>query len=558
MDVIAYVYIGIFAALLVIVYVKAAADRRIRHKRFCEKMKRNWGKPNEREYMPEEQDKLTHYFYLREKDGFVIDDITWHDLDMDRVFQQINYTNSSVGEEYLYALLRTPVFEQDELAARDELICYFMEHDQTRLLMQEIFANMGRTGRISVIGYLTQFKGLEIRSPLRYIAHQAALLVSAAALFVLPSVAIVALIVVIGWNITMYYREKREIGSYLEAFSYISNVLDKAYLFERVKDEKLKVYTDEIIKRAGALKKFQRGRWLLRAGSDLSGGLEDVLMDYVRLLFHVDLQQFNKMLKELYTHEGELMELYERIGYLESMLAAAAYRKYLETWTKPEFTGNHKIAAEDLYHPLIEHPVVNSIETVRGVLLTGSNASGKSTFLKTMAINCLLAQTIYTACATHFELLFARIYSSMALQDNLEGAESYYIVEIKSLKRILDDPPDMPVICFVDEVLRGTNTVERIAASCEILSSLASRDIYCFAATHDIELTYLLEDSYDNYHFSERIEQGEVLFDYELQSGRAVSRNAIRLLEVMGYSPDIISRAQKRAAHFMETNEWDM
>lgn len=96
----------------------------------------------------------------------------------------------------------------------------------------------------------------------------------------------------------------------------------------------------------------------------------------------------------------------------------------------------------------------------------------------------------------------------MALRDDLSSQESYYIAEIRSLKRILDAVgEEYPVLCFVDEVLRGTNTVERIAASSQILESLASENVICFAATHDIELTYILEGVYENYHFSEEIDE---------------------------------------------------
>lgn len=110
----------------------------------------------------------------------------------------------------------------------------------------------------------------------------------------------------------------------------------------------------------------------------------------------------------------------------------------------------------------------------------------------------------------------------------------------------------------MDEVLRGTNTVERIAASAEILNSLATDNIYCFAATHDIELTYLLEGSYHNYHFSEQVADKEVQFDYQLRLGRAVTRNAIKLLEIMGYKPSVVERAKQRAEYFMEHNDWKM
>lgn len=89
----------------------------------------------------------------------------------------------------------------------------------------------------------------------------------------------------------------------------------------------------------------------------------------------------------------------------------------------------------------------------------------------------------------------------MSLRDNLTNNESYYIVEIKSIKRILDSINDeIPTLCFVDEVLRGTNTIERIAASSHILKSLTDKNALCFAATHDIELTNILENIYSNYH----------------------------------------------------------
>ena len=196
----------------------------------------------------------------------------------------------------------------------------------------------------------------------------------------------------------------------------------------------------------------------------------------------------------------------------------------------------------------------------RGVLLTGSNASGKSTFLKTAAVNAILAQTIHTCTADRYCAPLFRIYSSMSLRDDMESGESYYMVEIRALKRILDaaGKTETPVLCFVDEVLRGTNTVERIAASSQILASLGARNIFCFAATHDIELTELLRDRFDNYHFEEEVRDGDVAFPYRLLPGKAVTRNAIRLLELMGYDQRIIRLADEQARHFLETGEWRM
>ena len=148
----------------------------------------------------------------------------------------------------------------------------------------------------------------------------------------------------------------------------------------------------------------------------------------------------------------------------------------------------------------------------------------------------------------------------MALRDDLANSDSYYIVEIKSLKRILDavDKTGRPVLCFIDEVLRGTNTVERIAASSEILKNLNTGRALCFAATHDIELTHMLEHLYSNYHFKEDVKDNDVIFNYRLYEGRAVSRNAIKLLGVLGYDENVITKADETAKRFLDTGVWSL
>ena len=175
-----------------------------------------------------------------------------------------------------------------------------------------------------------------------------------------------------------------------------------------------------------------------------------------------------------------------------------------------------------------------------------------------MAINGILSQTIGIACGENFKMSEGLIYSSMALRDDLESNESYYIVEIKSLKRILDVAANgrKPVMCFIDEVLRGTNTVERIAASSVILEKLSRMNTICFAATHDIELTKLMEGSYKNYHFEEEVAKDDVLFNYSLKTGPATTRNAIKLLKVIGYDSQVIKSASERAENFLNTGSW--
>ena len=146
----------------------------------------------------------------------------------------------------------------------------------------------------------------------------------------------------------------------------------------------------------------------------------------------------------------------------------------------------------------------------------------------------------------------------MALTDDVLSGDSYYIAEIKSLKRILDDRSEGEfVLCAIDEVLRGTNTIERIAASAEVLNALDQERVLCLIATHDLELCDMASEGYTRAHFEEKISDDDILFDYKLKPGPAVSRNAIHLLKLIGFDEGIVEAAHKRADRYVETGKWE-
>ena len=126
-----------------------------------------------------------------------------------------------------------------------------------------------------------------------------------------------------------------------------------------------------------------------------------------------------------------------------------------------------------------------------------------------------------------------RFLTSMAVRDDLMAGESYFIREIRYLKRILDHLNDRKVtLCVIDEILRGTNTGERIRASHAILEYLAGKNCIPLIASHDKELTVLLDRLYDNYHFSEEMGEGDISFSYKIMKGPATSQNAVKLLKI--------------------------
>lgn len=546
----------VIVLIILFVFIKGIFDEKQKEKKFIQDLYQNYGQFPNREYEINQYNSIRKYFD-KHKDGFFIDDITWNDLDMDAVFMQMNHTYSSAGEEYLYYTLRTPFMEEAPLKSREGKVRYFMENEEERVKMQVLFAKTGKTGKFSLYDYLDYLDAVENISNGKHYFCIIAFLISILLIFVNGSLGLLLTIGIICYNMVTYFRSKGDIEPYIVSFGYIMRMLSMAEQIIKTDVPVLVNEQNELKQLIKKFNKFKRGSHWLMAPNRMNGSGDplSILMDYIRMMFHTDIIQFNKMMRELRGHKEDVDGIVGIAGSIETAIAIGAYRTSLEEYCVPEFSNG--ILLEDGYHPLIQNPVKNSIETGKGVLLTGSNASGKSTFLKTMAVNAILAQTIYTCAAKRYRGEFYHIYTSMALRDSLGNGESYYIVEIKSLKRIIDaGGKGQRILCFVDEVLRGTNTVERIAASTQILRSFAGKNTMCFAATHDIELTRLLEEDYENYHFEEEVKDGDVLFNYELQKGRARTRNAIKLLGVMGYETDIIKKADKMAEDFLKNGIW--
>ena len=125
------------------------------------------------------------------------------------------------------------------------------------------------------------------------------------------------------------------------------------------------------------------------------------------------------------------------------------------------------------------------------------------------------------------------------------SGESYFIKEIKYLNRIIQSlSEERLIICAIDEILRGTNTEERIAASASILKYLNNKNCIAIVASHDIELTQILSGLYDNYHFCEQIQENDIIFEYKIHEGAATTKNAIKLLELTHFPKEIISNAK--------------
>ena len=553
-------FIGMVFIILVTVFIIGIIDNAKKKKYFIAKIKKEYGTFANKDYKEEQYKSIPSYFKKHMGNVFVIDDITWNDLEMDILFKMMNNTYSSAGEEYLYYLLRTPKKKIQELEEQEKLVRFFDSNERERILLQQIFNKLGKTGKFSIYDYMNYLDTLGKRSNLKQHIMNFLFLPILGLFFVNTGIGVVALITLIGINIISYFKEKDAIAPYVTSFMYVIRLLQATTELEAAKIKEIVPYVDKLNVSKRKFRKFRGYAKIVTSDMNASGNPLSILFDYVKMIFHIDIISFNSMFEDLKQHVNEVDEMITMIGRIEASIAIANYRRALDYYCVPAFQEKViGIKADDIFHPYITNPIANSIIADRSILLTGSNASGKSTFLKTIALNAITAETINTVAAKEFQTSFFHIYSSMSLRDDLSNGESYYMVEIRALKRILDamqEDDTNPILCFVDEVLRGTNTVERIAASTQILKSLAQKKVLCFAATHDVELTHLLERIYENYHFTEDVKDGDVLFNYQLLEGRATTRNAIKLLESIGYQQTIIAEANKQAEDFLSCGKW--
>lgn len=589
--------IVLFGGFIIIAIYVLADTAKKRKARIEKKLRNSYGKPSARKYSEDEFELIKHLYEESAGEDYSVDDITWNDLGMDDIYKAVNISNSSAGQEYLYKMLRVPAKSNEQLKETDRLAEFFDSDEEKRMAVQREYVKLGFTRVISLSDYLGLISELNTGcNAVHYFAIAALAAALLVCLFADPVIGIFLIIAAISFSVISYYKYKANVEPYFICIRQLVNMLSASKGVAELKYAELESYNAKFNEINARFSNIVKNSFLLSTGN-VDGSIVEMLLDYIRMLTHVDLIKFNSMVKKLAKHEEEMYDLMNTLGYLEACISVASFRKWLPYWCKPEFTGQYGgfsvggtkaagsvtgsgsasvtigggvkvggtgLELKEVFHPMIAEPVSNSIRADKHILITGSNASGKSTFLKTVAINAVLSQTIYTSTAKEYRAPMYRVYSSMSLKDDLSSNCSYYIVEIKSLKRILDavenqnDCDKRPVLCFVDEVLRGTNTVERIAASSEILKSLRYKNVLCFAATHDIELTAILEKFYDNYHFQEEVTDDDVKFNYKLFKGPATTRNAIKLLKIMGYDKQITDGADKQAMYFMDNGIWQM
>lgn len=244
------------------------------------------------------------------------------------------------------------------------------------------------------------------------------------------------------------------------------------------------------------------------------------------------------------TNKGAVQHWFDAIAQaeLQNSLATLHFNKPL--WAVPQFEADYfSFSAQAIGHPLLkEDQRVVSDFLLQGkgrmALITGSNMAGKSTFLRSLGVNIVLAQMGAVVCTNNMTLSPVQLVSSMRIADNLAEHTSTFYAELKKLKTIIEAVKErLPVFILLDEILRGTNSLDRHTGSKALIQQLLRHESVAVLATHDVELAKL-ENQYPaqiaNYHFDVQVAGAELYFDYKLKEGVCTNLNASVLMKKIG------------------------
>ena len=513
-----------------------------------ERIKTKWGRPvNARRNFK----MIAAYLNARDDKNRVSPSIA-EDLDLNNIFNFIDRTNSKPGKQYLYKKLFTPETSYESLLKFDKKIEALnlprpdlerIELDISRLngpdayYLADLFLKRHEPLISPLMSFYIRFSGIIIIS----------LVIS---LFFIPNVtSFLVMAALLAGNIFFHYSTRSKISTYTRS-------LPQLIILNSVARELLKKTTtehDEQVRVSlGRLAGLNRSLRLVNFESKLAGNPDNIsyaAYKLIKAIFLIEPLMFTTSVRRVNKYQKEIEIIFNYVSEIDALIAVLSVRAGLPKYSKPEFVAEKtEMDIVDMYHPLIYNCVPNSIHTrtEEGVLITGSNMSGKTTFIRSIALNTLLAQTLFTTCTSLYRSPLLKIQTSIKTNDNLEENKSYFQAEALSILDIINNTSiEQPVksLVIIDEIFRGTNTIERVAAAKSVLTYLTDNKNFVFVSTHDLELAELLDNDYAVYSFEESVTDTRLVFDFKMKTGVLKNRNGIAILETIGYPESVVEDA---------------
>ena len=550
MTAILFIFFGLIGIIIVIVL---GWLRKVSTRKKIDRIRKSWGKPKTESFD----------FYQIRKYSQADPDISFHrlseqtisDLNLCDLFACIDRTTSKVGQQYLFNKITTPSDQTADQA--EKLIHHFSTDEELRTEVQFDLLKLGGYGAYFISsllggGFLERPKWFFLLFVDLAIVMLLLILSFAFPVFVLP------LIVLFSFNVLLHYGNKSNVAQFAWSFPQLGNLMDTSKQLMRRGGL---FYEKSVSDSLSNLVSFQnRVRLIQLHGHDSFPSeivqLGSYFSELIKAVFLIEVLALYWITKSLEQRTASIRTLFNYVGAIDCALSVASLRAGAIKTCIPTLTSGAKsLHAKGIFHPLIEACVKNDLTVHgKGVLITGSNMSGKSTFLRTLTINSILAQTIHTCFADEFISPILKQFTSIQMTDSLSDGRSLYFQEVALMASWMDEAAQPGQSLFVlDEVFKGTNTIERIAAAKAVLSYLNQHQNLVVVSTHDLELAHLLGNEFDVYHFAEHVDNQELFFDHTLKPGPVQTQNAIQILELFRFPPKVISEARMLATDLIKT-----
>lgn len=328
------------------------------------------------------------------------------------------------------------------------------------------------------------------------------------------------------------YKYKNNINVYLRLLTLIINKNFKSDYLKQLQNE-LIINEDE-----SAVQKIKKLSNIYDKMSNRQNGLFMIF----NILLLWDYQCMIEFEKWRISSGKSIEKWFNTIGQFEALNSISNIIYNNPKWTTPSISdGSFIVKANKLAHPLLgDKRICNNItiDNEKSILLiTGSNMSGKSTFLRTVGINLLLSYIGATVCAENFECSLMKIFTCMRISDNLENNISSFYAEILRIKMIVEEVRNNKKVFFLlDELFKGTNSIDRHEGAKALIKQLVEQGASGLISTHDLELCDLQYEynKIKNYHFQEYYVNNELKFDYKVREGISTTQNALYLIKLAG------------------------
>lgn len=465
-----------------------------------------------------------------------LDEATIEDLELADVASAIDRTVSPAGAQQHWRIIAAPAHRRDVLAKREAALAEMARDREGTSRLRTVLARMAEPDTAYVPLLLwSEMPPLPMRGR-TFGLLQAALAACVAGGFLVTPLFWIAALVLFVTNVIIDDRTNTTLANHARALQMFGKVLDVGtrIVAERVGPQ---AWRDAIAAELPALEPLRRRLRAMTINDpfDISGVVISALLVRPKAL--------SASLELLAKERGAMTRLHRLVGELDALQSIAAWRaERAHELEVPELTdGPPALDVVDVRHPTIAGAVGNDLALPgRSLVVTGSNMSGKSTFLRALALNAVLAQSIHTVCAGRWRSSFLRVHTAMRAVDATALGLSTYAAEIQAVGALIAAAEGPASLFALDEPFRGTNPSVRVPIVVAVLEHLARGHLVA-AATHDLDVAHRLSPAFDRGYFQETDDDGGEIFDYLLRKGTAVTTNAVTLLRRAGYPDSILA-----------------